>query len=219
MTESADRSGEAVELHAESEPELDESKSAPADRDTAGPFDIGEVPAMRPYVDLGAIKIMPREGLQVRLEVDEKASRVLAVTLDYAESILQLQAFSAPKSTGLWNRVRGEVSQQLTTQGAKVLEQEGPFGPELLAHSQLPAEQGGGARAMRFIGVDGPRWMLRGVVMGKAVIDAEAQVKIAELFRDVVVVRGENPMPPGELLPLKMPPGVKGAPGQAPAQA
>lgn len=215
--------GEEIELRDGESVELDESKSAPADREAAGPFDILEVPAMRPYVDLGAVKVMPREGLQVRLEVDERAGRVLAVTLDYVESVLQLQAFSAPKSTGLWHQVRGEVGQQLTSQGAKVREQQGEFGPELLVQSPVPKDQGGGTRVVRFVGVDGPRWLLRGVIMGKAVVDAEAQAKVQELFREVVVVRGDSPMPPGELLPLKVPAGVQGAaaPGAAgePAQA
>ncbi|XPP25919.1 MAG: DUF3710 domain-containing protein [Leucobacter sp.] len=210
MSDETPEQGDAVELHEEAVPEFDETKSAPGDRESAGPFDILEVPAMRPYVDLGGLKVMPREGLQLRLEVDERASRVVAVTLDYAESVLQLQAFSAPKSSGLWHRVRGEVAQQLAAQGAKVQEQEGELGPELLVQSQVPADQGGGTRVVRFVGVDGPRWMLRGVIMGKAVVDAEAQVRVGELFREVVVVRGDNPMPPGELLPLKMPAGVQG---------
>ena len=52
--------------------EVDDSKSAPEDRAAKGPFDVSEVPAMRPYVDFGGIKVAPREGLQLRLEVDEK---------------------------------------------------------------------------------------------------------------------------------------------------
>lgn len=211
MSDEKPQGGDELELRDDDASEFDESKSAPADRDTGGPFDIVEVPAMRPYVDLGAVKVMPREGLQLRLEVDERSSRVLAVTLDYAESVVQLQAFSAPKSTGLWHRVRGEVGQQLTAQGAKVREQQGELGPELFVQSPVPKDQGGGTRSVRFVGVDGPRWLLRGVIMGKAVVDAEAQTKVQELFREVVVVRGDNPMPPGELLPLKMPAGVQGA--------
>lgn len=209
MSDETPQQSDAVELQEDPAPEFDESKSAPGDRESEGPFDIVEVPAMRPYVDLGAIKIAPREGLQLRLEVDERANRVVAVTLDFAESVLQLQAFAAPKSSGLWHRVRGEVAQQLVSQGAKVQEQGGELGPELLVQSQVPAEQGGGTREVRFVGVDGPRWMLRGVIMGKAVVDAEAQVSVTELFRDVVVVRGDSPMPPGELLALKMPAGVQ----------
>ncbi len=200
---------ELREIDAGSAEELDESKSAPEDRASAGPFDASEVPAMRPYVDLGGIKVAPREGLQLRLEVEERTKRIVAVTLEYAESVLQVQAFSAPKTTGLWHRVRGEIFQQLGSQGASVTVEEGQFGPELLADTPVPADQGGGRRIVRFVAVDGPRWMLRGVVMGKAAVDAEARAKVLEVFRDLVVVRGDQPMPPSELLPLKVPAGVQ----------
>lgn len=209
---SEENSGTADEL-AVREPDagqaqVDEGKSAPEDRSTAGPFDLTEVPGMRPYIDLGGIKVAPREGLQMRLEVDERAKRVVAVTIEYSESVLQLQAFSAPKTTGLWHRVRGEIAQQFTSQGARVQEESGDFGPELAIVTPVPAEQGGGSRAARFVGVDGPRWLLRAVVMGKAVVDADARAKLDEVFREVVVVRGDQPMPPSELLPLKVPAGV-----------
>lgn len=188
--------------------EPDDSKSAPADRESAGPYDLSEVPSMRPYVDFGGIKIAPREGLQLRLEIDERAKRVMAVTIDFDGSLLQVQAFAAPKSTGLWHRVRGEISQQLAAQGAKVHQEQGALGPELVTVTHAPAEQGGGVRTARFIGVDGPRWMLRGVIMGKAADEADARTQVLDIFREIVVVRGELPMPPSELLPLQVPAGV-----------
>ncbi|MGO2139447.1 MAG: DUF3710 domain-containing protein [Leucobacter sp.] len=206
FTETAD-AAEAVD-------EVDTSKSAPEDRATAGPFDFSEVPAMRPYVDLGGIKIAPREGLQMRLEVDERAKRVVAVSLEYAESLLQVQAFSAPKSSGMWHQIRRDLTTQLAAQGAEVVEEDGALGAELLTATQVPAEQGGGTRAARFIGVDGPRWILRGILMGKAAVDAAAREELIELFREIVVVRGDLPMPPGDLLPLKVPAGVQ--PGAQP---
>ncbi|QIM16565.1 DUF3710 domain-containing protein [Leucobacter insecticola] len=207
-----------------SEPEIDDAKSAPADRETEGPFDVAEVPAMRPYVDLGGIKVAPREGLQLRLEVEERTSRVVAVSLDYAGSVLQVQAFAAPKTTGLWGQVRAELTQQMTAQGAKVSEEQGPLGTELLVRSQAPAGQGGGESVVRFIAVDGPRWMLRGVIMGKAASDEAKRADTIELFRELVVVRGDQPMPPSELIPLKVPAGVQtgnqpgAAGGQDPVQ-
>lgn len=188
---------------------VDTTKSAPADRETHGPFDFTEVPTMRPYVDLGGIKIAPREGLQMRLEVDERAKRVVAVSLEYAESLLQVQAFSAPKTSGMWNQIRHDLTAQLTAQGAEVVEEDGALGAELLTATAVPAEQGGGTRAARFIGVDGPRWILRGILMGKAAVDADARASVIELFREIVVVRGDLPMPPGDLLPLKVPAGVQ----------
>lgn len=205
------KTADELELSEDVQVEIDDSKSTPDDRGTAGPFDVSEVPAMRPYVDLGGIKVQPREGLQLRLEVDEQAKRVLAVTLDFQGSLLQLQAFSAPKTTGLWHGVRRELAQQMTAQGAQLEETEGPLGPELVATTPVPAEQGGGSRRARFIAVDGPRWMLRGVIMGKAAEDASAHADIVEVFRSTVVVRGDGPMPPSELLPLHVPAGAQGA--------
>lgn len=209
MSNDSQQSSEELELSQQEQVvEVDTSKSSPEDRDSAGPFDISEVPGIRPYVDFGAIKIAPREGLQLRLEVDERAKRVVAVTLDYEGSLLQLQAFSAPKSSGLWNRVRSEINEQMSGQGAHTTEEVGVLGPELAVETRVPAEQGGGSRKMRFIAVDGPRWMLRGVVLGKATDDSAAKQRIISLFRDTVVVRGDQPMPPSELLPLQVPAGV-----------
>lgn len=203
------QAADEIELAAAATPEpLDQSKSAPEDRETAGPYDISEVPSMRPYVDFGSIKIAPREGLQLRLEVDERQKRVVAVTLDFEGSLLQVQAFSAPKTTGLWHQVREEIQRQFSSQGAVITEEAGPFGPELLAMTPLTAEQGGGTRAVRFLAVDGPRWMLRGVITGAGAEDPAARERVMEVFRDTVVVRGEQPMPPRELLPLQVPAGV-----------
>lgn len=210
--ELAVRDAEPVEI------EIDESKSAPEDRDTAGPFDAAEVPAMRPYVDLGGIKVAPREGLQLRLEVEERTNRVVAVSLDYRDSLLQVQAFAAPKTTGLWGRVRSELTQQMTSQGAQISEESGVLGPEVVVRSQAPAEQGGGERIVRFVAVDGPRWMLRGVIMGKAATDAAVREQVIELFRELVVVRGDQPMPPSELIPLRVPAGVQAAGQQGSGQ-
>ena len=202
---------DAIELHGGSaEVEVDESKSAPDDRETAGPFDASEVPAIRPYVDLGGIKVAPREGLQLRLEVDERNNRVVAVSLEYAESLLQVQAFSAPKTTGLWNTIRADLVRQLAAQGAEAVEESGPLGTELVARTDVPAEQGGGVRVARFIAVDGPRWTLRGTIMGKAAVDTAAREQVIDLFRELVVVRGDQPMPPSDLLPLRVPAGVQG---------
>jgi len=76
----------------------------------------------------------------------------------------------------------------------------------------------GTTRRARFIGVDGPRWFLRGVIAGDAAHDPEAADKIEELFRSIVVVRGTTPMPPRELIPLSMPKtSATDAPGTTPS--
>lgn len=182
-------------------------KSAPEDRETVGPFDESEANPVRPYIDLGGVKILPREGLNLRLEIEEESKRIVAVGLDYADSTLQVQPFAAPRSRGLWNETRAQIREQVRQQGGRVEEREGPLGPELLAEVPVIVGDSGatGKRLARFVGVDGPRWFLRGVIGGAATNDLEAAAQIEDLFRSIVVVRGGSPMPPREFIPLKMP--------------
>jgi hypothetical protein len=197
--------------------DIEHPKSAPEDRATAGPFDEAEANPVRPYVDLGGIKLVPRPDLAVRLEVEEGNKRVVAVALDYAGSTLQLQPFAAPRSSGLWSEIREQIVQQIEKQGGRTAASTGPLGPELRA--EIPAPGGQGARIARFVGVDGPRWFLRGVISGEAVVNPEAAAKVEELFRSVVVVRGTTPMPPRDLIPLHVPSSVAGATPTGPATA
>ncbi len=177
------------------------------DRASTGPFDESEANPVRPYIDLGGIKVLPREGLNLRLEVEEQTKRIVAVGLDYADSTLQVQPFAAPRSSGLWNETREQLRQQILQQGGRVEEIDGPLGLELRAEVPAVVGPGGaaGVRLARFVGVDGPRWFLRGVIGGAAVDDADAAAQIEELFRSIVVVRGAAPMPPRDLIPLTMP--------------
>ncbi|WP_136024241.1 DUF3710 domain-containing protein [Microbacterium sp. K27] len=181
------------------------SKSTPLNRATDGPFDDSEANPVRPYIDLGGIKILPREGLNLRLEVEEQSKRIVAVGLDYADSSLQVQPFAAPRTGGLWDETRVQLRDQVKAQGGRVEEREGPLGKELLAEVPATAAEGSGLRLARFIGIDGPRWFLRGVIGGAGASDPEAAEKVEDLFRSIVVVRGGSPMPPRDLIPLKMP--------------
>jgi hypothetical protein len=184
----------------------EDAKSAPHDRATEGPLDESEANAVRPYVDLGGIKIVPRADLQLRLEVEEGSKRVVAVGLDYAGSSIQVQPFAAPRGSGLWHEIRAQIVDQIHKQGGSTKINEGALGPEVLA--QIPVtsgEQAGTTRLARFVGVDGPRWFLRGVISGEGAVSAEAAAQADELFRSIVVVRGSTPMPPRDLIPLHMP--------------
>ena len=186
-------------------------KSYPADREVAGPFDESEVSGVRPYIDLGAIKLIPRDGLNLRLEVEEGSGRVVAVALDFNGSTLQVQPFAATRSSGLWHEIRQQISDQISQQGGTVTEFAGILGPELLCKVPALIDGQQSYQDARFIGVDGPRWFLRGVIAGPAVTDPEQAGYLIELFRDLVVVRGQAPMPPGELLPLRVPAQAAGA--------
>jgi hypothetical protein len=155
--------------------------------------------------------------LQLRLEVEEGSQRVVAVALDYAGSTLQVQPFAAPRGSGLWHEIRDQIVEQIHAQGGTTRVTIGPFGPEV--HAEIPASSGGegGTRLARFVGVDGPRWFLRGVISGDAAINVEAASMIEELFRSIVVVRGATPMPPRDLIPLHMPASAGEAPPAAQA--
>ena len=167
-------------------------KSAPDDRETAGPLDESEANPVRPYIDLGGVKILPRPDLHLRLEVEEATKRVVAVGLDYAESTLQVQPFAAPRTGGLWYEIRAQIIDQIHKQGGTTRVIDGTFGPEVQA--QLPANANGqqGTRLARFVGVDGPRWFLRGVIAGAAIADGDAAAKVEDLYRSIVVVRGQH---------------------------
>lgn len=225
QAESSAASGQDVVEASDAIPSGEDGSPAKGDlRLAKGPWDIDEIEDRDGYVDLGALLIAPAEGLQLRLEVEEATQRVVAVTLDLAGSSLQLQAFAAPRSEGLWEEIREQIGQSVASQGGETEEISGPFGTELVA--KLPAEASDGSRgfrAARFMGVDGPRWFLRGVLGGEAALDREAAAGLEELFRRVVVVRGDNPMPPRELLQLRLPkdaavPGQGGAQQSAPPQ-
>jgi len=81
-------------------------------------------------------------------------------------------------------------------------------GPEL--NAQIPTRDGG-FRLAKFIGVDGPKWFLRGVISGLALADTLAMTYMIDIFRSVVVMRGTSPMPPKELLQLVAPAAAKKA--------
>ena len=194
----------------------EQPKSAPADREINGPLDESEANHVRPYVDLGGVKVLPRPELGLRLEVEEGSKRVVAVALDYAGSTLQVQPFAAPRNSGLWHEIREQIVEQLARQGGTTSTVMGPFGPEIRA--EIPAPPGSdpaGSRIARFIGVDGPRWFLRGVISGQALADPEVAARVEELFRSIVVVRGNTPMPPRDLIPLLVPPSMGGGAPQA----
>lgn len=184
-------------------------KSAPADRNTAGPFDAAERSSLENYVDFGSILVPQHPDLTIKLEVEESSSRILAVSLEFMGSTVQLQAFAAPKSEGLWHEIRFQLSESITQQGGSVSEQSGSLGPELIASLSVTDNSGAviGNKQVRFVGVDGPRWFLRAVVSGAAITDSQALADVDDLIRAVVVRRGTDPIPPRDLLMLSTPNG------------
>ncbi|WP_349828473.1 DUF3710 domain-containing protein [Brevibacterium litoralis] len=181
-------------------------KSAPADRTEAGPFDEDdEIPAAD-RVDLGSLRVPVKNGMQVRLDVKDKTKKIVAVTLVLEGGSVQLSAFAAPKSEGLWETVRTQIAENTTKNGGQVADLYSDLGRELLTKTPVKLPDGRvGLKLTRFAGVDGPRWFLRAVYGGKALGDEDLQKKLQDLVRGTVVVRGTEAMPPREMLPLREP--------------
>jgi len=169
-----------------------------------GPWDVTEPHPELPRVDLGSLQVPVAEGTDIQLVFAEQHGAW--VTVRHQLSELQLQAFAAPKRSGLWDEVRGEIAAEIAGTGGRCEQREGPFGTELVAY--VPAEPGqpaAGLRPVRFAGVDGPRWFLRGLFAGAAAADPAAAAPLEAVLREVVVVRGDHPVPPRDLLELRLP--------------
>lgn len=193
-------------------PETDAPQPPVAPEPDHGPWDLADRPELGTRVDVGGLRIPARPGMQVRMELEPKSRRIVSVNIALAGSALQLQAFAAPRGEGLWDALRPEIVESVTKQGGTVETREGPFGDELVARLPVRTKDGRtGHRPARFLGVDGPRWFLRGVLTGPAALDQEAGKTLEEVFADVVVVRGSAPRAPRDLLPLHLP----GKPGEA----
>ncbi|WP_245613867.1 DUF3710 domain-containing protein [Knoellia sinensis] len=177
----------------------------PVDR-SSGPFDASEVGDDDGRLDLGSLRISGSTGMELRLEIDQEQQHVVAATAVLGESALQLQAFAAPRSGGLWAQIRSEIADAIASQGGTADTEEGELGIEL--RTRMPSAGPDGRTVFapaRFLGVDGPRWFLRGVISGRGAIDEEAAAPLLDIFRETVVVRGTDPMAPRELLPLRLP--------------
>lgn len=188
------------------EDEEDLAKAAPLDRLDAGPWDSEEKFGEENRIDLGALRIPVRDGMQVRLDAEEGTERILAVTLVHRGGAVQLQAFAAPRSEGLWTSVRTQIRDNVAQKGGVVDELYTALGTELLTRIPVRTKDGkAAARVARFAGVDGPRWFVRGVFTGKAITDEAVRDDLVAIFRGTVVHRGTEAMPPRDLLVLTPP--------------
>ncbi len=171
-----------------------------------GPFDRSVVDDDSEYLNLGSIWLKGQQGLELRLEVNEQEQQITGVTAVLGESAVQLQAFAAPRTEGVWVDIRNEIAASITDAGGTAEVQTGHFGEELL--TRMPQNGPDGRTVFvpaRFIGIDGPRWFLRAVVSGRAAIEPEAASVVHEIIRTAVVDRGDEARPPRELLSLRLP--------------
>ena len=213
---------EAVEDQEDQPKELNESKddqesteksdqTAQSDRDETaaeqdeaehsgkGPWDSmdSEAPDTDEYLDIGALMLPFLKGSELRLKANSQTGDVLGATITYGSSSLELEPFAAPKSLGLWDEVRAD----LLKANPSCKEVDGVFGKELT----LPVKVKGKNLLTRVVGVDGPRWMLRGIFSGPAAKGGKEKDVLDGYLADLVVVRGDEPLAPRDLVPMHAP--------------
>jgi hypothetical protein len=186
---------ESVGTHRRPETPVESSAADELD----GPFDIEDfdesaIPT-EGRLDLGSVLVPlpPEAQLQVELTETGVPSAVWIVT---ANGRFTIAAYAAPKTGGLWREVAGELADSLRNDGASVTIQDGRWGREVV---------GTAAGVVRFIGVDGYRWMIRCVVNGSIEsVDALTEEARNSLL-DTVIRRGDTPLPVRTPLPVQLP--------------
>jgi hypothetical protein len=176
----------------------------------SGPWDSADAYPPAERIDCGSLLIPVREGFDVQINIAEEQGAWVAVV--HGESGMQLQAFAAPRSGGLWDDVRQEIAANIADSGGSCQEHAGPFGTELAA--RVPVGEEGKPDELHpvcFVGFDGPRWFLRGVISGPATVDPSLRTPFDDVFGDVVVVRGDYPAPQRQQLEISLPEEVRQA--------
>lgn len=172
-----------------------------------GPYSASEVNDTIDRVDLGGLLVAPVQGLDLRLQVSEKTEEVSAVMLASDEGALELHAYAAPSSGGLWEEVRPQIAADVVRRGGQTEEVEGPFGTELRCSVPVQMADGTeGYQPSRIVGVERDRWLLRGTFLGRPAVEPESAEVWEHALRLVAVHRPVGALPVGKELTLTLPP-------------
>jgi Protein of unknown function (DUF3710) len=186
----------------------DEVTAAPEpDGELDGPFDIDDYddPSVATVgrLDLGSVLIPLPEAGQVQVELTQQGvpSAVWVVT---PNGRFTIAAYAAPKTAGLWREVASELADSLRKDVGEVAIEDGVWGREVIG---LPAgdQSGGQPGVVRFIGVDGYRWMIRCVVNGPQDKIQALATEARNALADTVVRRGDTPLPVRTPLQVQLP--------------
>jgi hypothetical protein len=191
----------------ETEPQPIEQPGKPSRPD--GPFDSTEMDLAGSdvsRVDLGGMLVRPGDGMRLQLQVDERSGTGTGIMLVDAEAAVAMIAVAAPRTSGLWEQTRSQIAADAASRGGTVQEAPGPFGTEIRVVVPVTSPEGKKAvQASRVVGIDGPRWMLRATFLGTAITDAKTFARLVGVVRQTVVVRGDRPMAPGDVIALRAP--------------
>ena len=189
------------------EPELADVDEEIEEIEESGPWDSESLPGDEvDRVDLGSLRVAPRDGAELRLQVDENTGEVQSVMLASEDGAMELRAFAAPRNGELWDEVRPQIAADVSGHGGTATEREGRWGTELVCQMQVVLPDGNQAlQPSRIIGVNGPRWLLRATFLGQPAVEPELTAEWEEALASVVVHRGSHAMPVGDALPLTLP--------------
>ncbi|KAF0962470.1 DUF3710 domain-containing protein [Rhodococcus sp. T7] len=166
------------------------------DLESGADLTVGEVGTR---LDLGSVLVPMPQGAQLQVEMAPDGSPQ-AVHLVTQHGRITVAAYAAPKSPGQWREVAGDLAESLRNDNATVSVESGPWGREVFAVTPNAD--------LRFIGVDGYRWMVRCVVAGPSggnTADSELVASARAILRDTVVKRGNEPNPVRTPLPVVLP--------------
>ena len=202
------RKAEATDPAADTSAETAGDLATGSARDAGmGPFDVSQVEGDGvDRADLGSVLVPAIADRELRLQVDEQSGQVRAVMLAGSDGACEFQAFAAPRNGDLWSDVRPQIAEDMARRGGQAVEREGRWGTELVC--QMPVKRPDGTEATqpsRIIGINGDRWMLRASFLGRPAIDPDNTAEWEDALAQVVVRRGEQAMPVGEPLPVKLP--------------
>jgi hypothetical protein len=178
---------------------------------TQGPLDFNADLDTSSMLNLGALLLPNIPGLEVDLDLDPRSGRGKSVSLHLNMTIAEVQVFAAAVNEDPWASMRDAITSGLREQQVDCAVELGRFGTEIRA--VMPTVDLDGTahiQPVRFVGIRGPRWLLRVVISGDGSLPdsatgSEAASAIDDVISRIVVNRGDDPFPPGERLELSSP--------------
>ena len=178
---------------------------------TQGPLEFSSDLDTSSMLDLGAVFLPNIPGLEVHLDLDPRSGKGKSVSLHLNMTIAEVQIFAAAVNDDLWATMRDAITSGLRDQKVDCSVEMGRFGTEI--HAVMPTVDLDGnahVQPVRFVGVRGSRWLVRAVISGDGALvveqpNADAGPDIDDVISQLVINRGEDPLPPGERLALRSP--------------
>lgn len=167
---------------------------------TTGPWDANDHDTTSGYFDFGPLRIPARPGIELQ-PMRAPGQKLIHSLRAVAGSSAVLFTVVADRKSGGIRQELIELSKQQCAAQELVLEQtEGPWGTEFIIH---PKEKG--LTPSRLVAIEGPRWVLKLQIVGRAAIEESDREIIDQIIHDVVVYRDGSPRPAGTIIPLVIP--------------